>query len=50
MKIGDVVSVQGAMAKDGSNLANARTVKLTDGRKLFAGSASETGREDKKEQ
>jgi len=50
MKIGDVINVQGAMAKDGSNLANARTVKLTDGRKLFAGSASETGRDEKKEQ
>jgi hypothetical protein len=43
MKIGDVVSVQGSMAKDGANLANARTVKLADGRRLFAGSASETG-------
>jgi hypothetical protein len=48
MKIGDSISVQGSMAKDGSNLANARTVKLTDGRKLFAGSATETGREEKK--
>ena len=48
MKIGDSVSVQGSMAKDGSNLANARTVKLSDGKKLFAGSASETGREEKK--
>jgi len=48
MKIGDSVSVQGSLAKDGSNLANARTVKLSDGRKLFAGSASETGRDDKK--
>jgi hypothetical protein len=48
MKIGDVVSVQGSKAKDGSQLANARTVKLTDGRKLFAGSASETGRADDK--
>jgi hypothetical protein len=37
--------VQGSLAKDGSNLANARTVKLSDGRRLFAGSASETGRE-----
>ena len=43
MKPGDVVTVQGSMAKDGSNLANARTVKLADGRNLFAGSASETG-------
>jgi hypothetical protein len=43
MKIGDTISVQGSLAKDGSNLANARSVKLSDGRKLFAGSASETG-------
>jgi hypothetical protein len=26
------------MAKDGSNLANARTVTLADGKKVFAGS------------
>ena len=43
MKEGDLVTVQGSLAKDGSNLANARTVKLTDGRQLFAGSATETG-------
>jgi hypothetical protein len=48
MKIGDSISVQGSLAKDGSNLANARTVKLSDGKRLFAGSASETGREEKK--
>ncbi len=47
MKEGDQVTVQGSLAKDGSNLANARTVKLSDGRRLFAGSASETGREEK---
>jgi hypothetical protein len=47
MKIGDTVNVQGAKAKDGSQLANARTVKLADGRRLFAGSASETGRDEK---
>lgn len=46
LKPGDSVNVQGSLAKDGSNLANARTVKLTDGRRLFAGSASETGREE----
>ncbi|HEY3824632.1 MAG TPA: DUF6152 family protein [Bryobacteraceae bacterium] len=49
MKIGDTINVQGAMAKDGSQLANARTVKLSDGRRLFAGSASETGRDEKSE-
>lgn len=43
MKEGDVVTVQGSLAKDGSSLANARTVKLADGRQLFAGSATETG-------
>lgn len=41
VRIGDVVSVQGSMARDGSNLANARTVRLSDGRRLFAGPASE---------
>ena len=48
MKIGDTVNVQGSLAKDGSNLANARTVKLADGKRLFAGSAAETGREEEK--
>jgi hypothetical protein len=48
MKIGDEVSIDGSLAKDGSNLANARTVKLADGKRLFAGSASETGREEEK--
>jgi len=47
MKEGDVISVQGSLAKDGSNLANAKTVKLSDGKRLFAGAASETGREEK---
>ncbi len=43
LKPGDIIVVDGAKAKDGSNLANVKTVKLADGRKLFAGSASETG-------
>jgi hypothetical protein len=42
LKEGDVISVQGSMAKDGSNLANARTVILADGRKVFAGSATDS--------
>ena len=37
LKPGDMVSVEGYMAKDGSKLANARTVTLGDGRKVFAG-------------
>jgi hypothetical protein len=40
MKIGDVVTVEGSRAKDGSNNANARTVTLsTTGKKLFADSS-----------
>ncbi len=43
MKEGDVVIVDGYLAKDGSNLANARNVKLADGRKLFDGSTDDGG-------
>jgi hypothetical protein len=35
---GDVISVQGSQAKDGAYLANARTVTLANGKKVFAGS------------
>jgi hypothetical protein len=35
LKPGDTVNVEGYLAKDGSTLANARNVKLADGRKLF---------------
>ena len=43
LKVGDMVSVEGYLAKDGSNLANARRVTLADGRKVFNGSAGEGG-------
>src|SRR5436309_12506160 len=39
LKVGDVVTVDGARAKDGSTTANARAVKLADGRRVFAGSS-----------
>jgi hypothetical protein len=39
LKQGDEVTVNGSLAKDGSHLANARTVVLADGRKVFAGSS-----------
>ena len=39
LSIGDAVTVEGAMAKDGSNRANARAVTLADGRHLSAGSS-----------
>jgi hypothetical protein len=35
VKRGDVIIVNGFRAKDGSNLANARTVRLGDGKPIF---------------
>src|SRR5262245_22887869 len=39
LQVGDKVTVEGALAKDGSKMANARLVTLSDGRKVFAGSS-----------
>src|SRR5213082_1375580 len=39
LKVGEQVTVNGSQAKDGSNLANATTVTLSDGSKVFAGSS-----------
>ena len=39
LKLGEPVTVNAFLAKDGSNLANASTVTLVDGRKVFAGSS-----------
>jgi hypothetical protein len=39
LKVHDKVIVEGALAKDGSKMANARVVTLADGRKVFAGSS-----------
>jgi hypothetical protein len=41
LKIGDQVTVEGYLAKDGAKMANARTVNLADGRKVFAGSSAD---------
>jgi len=41
MKIGDVVTVTGSRAKDGSFKGNARSVMLQNGKRLFAGSSQE---------
>ena len=41
MKIGDTVTVNGALARDGSRRANARTVTTADGRTLGAASSGE---------
>jgi len=37
LKKGDQITVEGYGAKDGSNIANVRTVTMPDGRKLFGG-------------
>lgn len=39
LKPGDEITVDGYLAKDGSNTANAARVTLADGRKVFAGSS-----------
>ena len=40
VKIGETVTVNASLAKDGSNLANASTVTLADGKRVFAGSSA----------
>ena len=40
LKIGDQITVEGYLAKDGSKMANARSATLADGRKVFAGSSA----------
>jgi uncharacterized protein DUF6152 len=39
LKIGDQVTIDGVLAKDGSKTCNARLVRLPDGRSVFAGSS-----------
>jgi hypothetical protein len=46
MKIGDVVTVMGSRAKDGSFKGNARSVTLSTGKRLFAGSSQENAEAD----
>jgi hypothetical protein len=41
LKKGETVSVDGFRAKDGSSTMNARSVTLSDGRKMFAGSSGD---------
>lgn len=38
LKIGDAVTVEGSLARDGSKLANMRTVVLADGTRVLGGS------------
>jgi hypothetical protein len=39
LKLGDVVTIEGSLAKDGSPTGNARSVLTATGQKLFAGSS-----------
>jgi uncharacterized protein DUF6152 len=39
LKIGDVILIDGVLARDGTKTCNARLVKLPDGRSVFAGSS-----------
>ena len=41
LKVGDQVTDEGYLAKDGAKMANARKVTLADGRKVFAGSSAD---------
>ena len=43
IRIGDVVTVEGFLARDGSSLANAKSIRLPDGQTLNAGSSSSLG-------
>jgi hypothetical protein len=41
LPIGEKVTVNGSLAKDGSNLINASTITLSDGKRVFAGSSGD---------
>ena len=43
LKVGDTISVEGFLAKDGSNTVNARTWLLPDGKKVFGGNNEDGG-------
>jgi DNA/RNA endonuclease YhcR with UshA esterase domain len=42
VKEGDQVTIEGAVAKDGSKRCNSRSVNLADGRQVFAGSSEDS--------
>jgi len=43
IKVGESVTVNGSLAKDGSKIINATTVTLSDGKRVFAGSSGGDG-------
>jgi len=49
LKDGDIITVEGFLAKDGSKTVNARSVVTADGKRMFAGSSNDGGPADTKE-
>jgi hypothetical protein len=43
LTVGDVITVEGSLARDGSKMANARVVTLASGKRVFAGSSGGDG-------
>jgi hypothetical protein len=43
LKQGDIVTVEGSLARSGANMANARAVTLADGNRVFARSSTDNG-------
>lgn len=43
LKQGDLVTIEGSLARSGANMANARSVTLADGHKVFARAATDSG-------
>ena len=43
LKQGDEVTIEGSLARSGANMANARTVVLADGKRVFARGTSDAG-------
>ena len=43
LKVGDEVTVNASLAKDGSKMANARNITLKDGKRVLSGASSADG-------
>jgi uncharacterized protein DUF6152 len=50
LKAGDDVTIEGFRSKDGTNTCNSRSVKLPDGRTVFAGSPDDGGPNGRKQE
>ena len=46
LQAGDLITVEGSLARDGSNLANAKSIVMVEtGQRMLAGSSADTGSE-----